>query len=258
MCPGGRDVTTPAPHTRRARKNVDQSNMPWRTFETPDEGAGSPNERPTTAGAAGAGGAPRGVIVAIVIATVLLVTGAVLLAGGGAATASVVVAPSDGVPTGTGTAGVLTIDVAGAVVDPGLYRLPPDARVADAIAIAGGYGPRVDARRVALEVNLAAPLTDGQHLMVPSRDDVLPGDGTSGTSGAGSTAGGGPTSGGLIDLNRATAAELDSLPGIGPVTAAKIISSREAERFVKVEDLRDRKLVGQKTFDGLQELVTVR
>ena len=141
---------------------------------------------------------------------------------------------------------------------PGVYRLPPDARVADAIAIAGGYGPRVDARRVALELNLAAPLTDGQHLLVPSRDDVLPGTGGSGTSGTGSSTGGGPTTGGLLDLNRGTSAELDSLPGIGPATAAKIISSREADRFVKVEDLRDRKLVGQKTFDGLRDLVTVR
>lgn len=231
--------------------------MPWRAFEAPDDGAGSPNAGSTTAGSA-AGGAPRGVIVAIAIATVLLVIGAALFAGGGAATASVVIAASDEAPTDTVATGVLIIDVAGAVVDPGVYRLPPDARVADAIAIAGGYGPRVDARRVALELNLAAPLTDGQHLLVPSRDDVLPGGGASGTSGTGSSTGGGPTTGGLIDLNRATAAELDSLPGIGPVTAAKIISSREAERFVKVEDLRDRKLVGQKTFDGLRDLVTVR
>lgn len=258
MCPGGRDVAIPAPHTRRARKHVDQSSTPWRAFEAPEEAAESQGQRAPAAGGAGAGGTPRGAIVAIVAATVLLVVGAALFAGGGAATASVVVTPSDGAPSGTGAAGVLIIDVAGAVVDPGVYRLPPDARVADAIAIAGGYGPRVDARRVALELNLAALLTDGQHLLVPSRDDVLPGDGASGSSGAGSGGGNEATTGGLIDLNRATAAELDSLPGIGPVTAAKIISSREAERFVKVDDLRDRKLVGQKTFDGLRDLVTVR
>lgn len=236
---------------------MDQSSKPWRAFEAPDEGVGSPNAGSTTGGGA-AGGAPRGVIVAIAIATVLLVFGAALFAGGGAATASIVIAPSDEAPTGTAATGVLIIDVAGAVVDPGVYRLPPDARVADAIAIAGGYGPRVDARRVALELNLAALLTDGQHLLVPSRDDVLPGDGASGSTGVGTATGGGATTGGLIDLNRATAAELDSLPGIGPVTAAKIISSRESERFVKVDDLRERKLVGQKTFDGLRDLVTVR
>lgn len=237
---------------------MDQSSTPWRSFEAPDEAAESQGQRAPAAGGAGAGGAPRGAIVAIAVATVLLVVGAVLLAGGVPASASVVVTPSDGVPTGTTAVDVLVIDVAGAVVDPGLYRLPPDARVADAIAIAGGYGPRVDARRVALELNLAALLTDGQHLLVPSRDDVLPVDGASGSSGAGSSTGAGATTGGLIDLNRATAAELDSLPGIGPVTAAKIISSREAQPFGKVDDLRDRKLVGQKTFDGLRDLVTVR
>lgn len=240
---------------------MDPSPAPWRAFETPEPAA--PTEPPArsrpggTAASQGPAAAPipRLVLLGVLAAILLLTAGAVVIAAGGHDGSDVVVGggPSADMVRGS-TGGDLVVDVAGAVVRPGVYHLGPGARVGDAIAAAGGFGPRVDAARAAEELNLAAPLKDGQHLQVPSRDGPRA---TSAGSGDGTGEGGG-SGGGLLDLNQATEAELEALPGIGPATAAKIIAARATTPFVAVQDLRDRKLVGQKTFDGLKDLVTVR
>ena len=227
---------------------MDPSSAPWRVVDAP-----APTSEPP---AGTAPSSPARATVAIAAGAIALLLGAaVVIASGGLpgegdnAAGGVSVALASGAPA----TGEVVVDVGGAVSSPGVYRLPAGSRVGDALAAAGGFGPRVDAARATVELNLAALLEDGAHLVVPSRDDATPNPGPAGAGGGGDGA-----ASGLVDLNSATQAELEALPGIGPVTATKIIDSRTAERFASVDDLRTRKLVGAKTFETLRDLVTVR
>jgi competence protein ComEA len=136
----------------------------------------------------------------------------------------------------------LVVDVEGAVRRPGLVRLPSGARVADAVAAAGGLARRADRTTV----NLAAAVSDGQQVLVAR----------SGATGAASASGGtaGPT--GPVSLSRASAEELDTLPGVGPVTAQKIVAYREAHGgFRSVDELDAIPGIGPARLDELQGLV---
>jgi competence protein ComEA len=159
--------------------------------------------------------------------------------------------PSEGAtgPASSGLGpGLLTIDVEGAVQRPGLYRLPRGSRVADAIAAAGGFGSTVDAAAAQDALNLADPLQDGTKVLVPGRG-AGPGPPGGATAATGRPA--------KVDLNHATATELDTLPGIGPATAAKIIASRQGRPFTRIDELRSRKLIGAATFEKVKDLVRV-
>lgn len=147
------------------------------------------------------------------------------------------------------TAAPIAVHVAGAVRTPGLYTLQPGARVAAALAAAGGL--REDAQAEA--INLAARLVDGAQVQVPARPATLPGT-PSGT--AQPPAPTGQT--GRIDLNTASAAELEQLPGIGPVTAGKIVAYREERGpFTSVDQIQRVSGIGPAIFAGLEDLVTV-
>ena len=234
---------------------MEQSSQPWRVFDAPSgehqsgAGIGAADERAATR----AGGVPLVALAAIGTAIAIgALAVAVALGSGGAAVVAGPggVAASDAPQLG---AGALVVDVGGAVVRPGVYHLGAGSRIEDAIQAAGGFGPRVDAGRVSAELNLAATLIDGQQVRVPSRDDDQV---AAGSGGAGTGAPGGG-SGSRIDLNTATQAELESLPGIGPVTAAKIIASRTESPFRTVDELRERGLVGEKTFDAIRPLLII-
>ncbi len=144
----------------------------------------------------------------------------------------------------------LVVDVEGAVVRPGLVSVAPGGRVGDAIELAGGFAPDADLEAAAATINLAQEVTDGLKLLVPAIGDTAPAAGDPGTA---PDAPGGP-----IDLNRATEAQLDSLPGVGPATIAKIVAARDEAPFATIDELRSRGIVGEAAFTKLRDLITVR
>jgi competence protein ComEA len=149
--------------------------------------------------------------------------------------------------TSTTAPSEVVVHAAGAVVSPGLYRLADGARVADVLEAAGGAAPDADLGRV----NLAAPVADGSQVYVVRVGEAPP----AGVSAAG---GGGDAPAGPLDLNTATLAQLEELPGVGPSTAQAIIDEREQRgRFGSVEELLDVRGIGPAKLDAIRDLVTV-
>jgi competence protein ComEA len=137
----------------------------------------------------------------------------------------------------------VVVHVAGAVRQPGLYELKEGQRIADAIARAGGATAKADTAAV----NLAAPLADGMQVLIPSRVAGAPGAVAGGSAGAGAR----------VSLSSATVEQLDELPGIGPVTAQKIVDYRAKHGgFRSVDDLDAIPGIGPARVEQLRDLVT--
>lgn len=133
----------------------------------------------------------------------------------------------------------VVLHVSGAVERPGLVSVPSSARVADAIAAAGGAASDADLTRI----NLASPVSDGQQIMVPAAGTAVP-----------------PATAedGLLRINHATAAEMEGLPGVGPVLAERIVSHRdEIGGFEVVEDLLDVPGIGEAKLASLRDHIVV-
>lgn len=152
------------------------------------------------------------------------------------------VEPAERSPGHDDVAAELVVYVSGAVVAPDVYRLPAGARVKDAVLAAGGL--RADAAGEG--VNLAEPLSDAQHVHIP----VL------GAQDTDASPAGAVRNDGLIDLNRASATELEELPGVGKVLAERIVARRDEDGpFVSVDELRDVTGIGAKLFEQIAPLV---
>ncbi|MGO4599651.1 helix-hairpin-helix domain-containing protein [Terrabacter sp. 2RAF25] len=164
-------------------------------------------------------------------------------------------------PTGAATptpSAELVVDVVGQVLRPGLVRLRAGSRVADAIRLAGGARAGADVAAL----NLARVVVDGEQIRVPRPGEASaapgPGPGGAGGSASGSGAGPGTASGAPVSLNSADAGALDSLPGVGPVLAQRIIDWRtEHGRFTSVDELGEVSGIGDKLLERLRPRVTL-
>ncbi len=182
----------------------------------------------------------------------LLLLGGVLLVGG--VFSSNLVSPKKEEPVNFPKQSIVSessltevkVDVAGAVNAPGVFSLSKEARIEDAIKLAGGFNANVDKEFVAARLNLAQKVTDGLKVYIPFEGDPSLGSGQVGMV-AGVAAGLG-----LVGVNSANQALLETLPGVGPTTAKKIMAGRP---YVSLEELLSKKAVSKSVYSKILEMV---
>jgi competence protein ComEA len=181
--------------------------------------------------------------------SVLLIVVSIVLLIQSTRTVSPIEFSSDATPSAVH--GTLTVDVEGAVAAPGIYTLPTGSRVEDALRVAGGLIGDADETYVARVLNRAGKLTDGAKIFVPhkSEQEKTVGSNQSESGGAGESA-----AESIISVNTASQAELESLPGIGPVTAGKIIANRP---YMTLEELVTRNVIRPSLYEELKNDLTL-
>jgi competence protein ComEA len=186
----------------------------------------------------------RAIAGALLLISALFLAGR-YLAGAGSAQETASPPPSAGGELRAEPRPRLVVHVVGAVRRPGLYRIADGARIADALRRAGGATRKADLSLV----NLAAPVSDGTQIVVPRRAPPV-------AAGTEATSPGAAPASGPVHLNTATAEQLDELPGVGPVTAQKIVDYREQHgAFSSVDDLDAIPGIGPARLEQLRELV---
>lgn len=191
------------------------------------------------------GAAPRALVAGVALLGVVLGAGWWLTRQAPAPVESALpLVEADSVTTTTAAPEPVTVHVAGAVVRPGVRRLPSGSRVVDAVEASGGLAADADAGRI----NLAAELVDGSQVYVPRVGEAVPAP----------PAGGGQAATAPVDLNTADGPTLETLPGVGPATAAAIIEHRERHGpFAAVDGLLDVRGIGEAKLAALRDLVRV-
>lgn len=141
----------------------------------------------------------------------------------------------------------IIVDVEGAVMTPGVYKMDSNGRMVDALAKAGGLAEDADRDYVEKNVNLAGKLSDGLKIYIPrTGEQVLTGSNTSASSGE-------VQSGSTININSASVSELNSLPGVGDVTSQKIIEGRP---YASIDELVNKKVIGNATYEKIKDKIS--
>ena len=149
-------------------------------------------------------------------------------------------------PKQASIAGTLIIDIEGAVNKPGVYELPVGSRIEEGLVEAGGLSADADWKRIARSINRAAKITDGAKIYIPrlTYESVVESSAPMPGSDGGQT----------VNINTASSSDLESLAGVGPVTAGKIVSGRPYQR---IEELTERQIIGQSLFAKIKEQLSL-